>query len=262
MRIQVILLLIFLSSNLTSSAQKPSFIAGASISTMKVEYTFQGTQYSYQDNFSSRIGYHFGLLYEKPVKLKITESMSAVKNITWESGLVYTTKGYHQDLDEFFVGDDPVTGFNRYTSVTEKVNLNYLHLPLVVKYHLKNPNLHVVTGIVVDIGLGGKIQYLDIEDSKQEYHSLKVVWGDAPAPDKELWGTAVDDAWFGYEGDQIKRLDMGLVLGAGTSDDFCTLNVRYIQGLSNISATSSFQALVKNRVLMLSIICYPFQNEI
>jgi len=254
MKEKTILLTLLSLISFCSKAQISSLIAGVSVSKMQVEYTFNGTQYSYQDNYSSRVGYHFGLLYERPFQNNRVKDISFFRQMTWEAGLVITTKGYLQDISDFYVGEDPNTTRDEFIDVIEKVKLTYLHVPLSIKYNFKNPNIYLLYGGALDIGLKGKISYFTEADENRQEYSLNVTWSNAPIGQKDLWGTVADNPAILYEGDQIKRFDVGLLLGAGTTQDIATINVRYVLGLSNISATNSYQALVRNQVLLISVI--------
>lgn len=163
------------------------------------------------EDFTMNPGFHLGVSVNYP----ITEVIS------FEPGLLYTTKGCQMEYD--YPGED----------ISSSINFNYLEVPLTFKAtkEFNDFNLYAAAGPYVAIGLNGK---------------LKVKYDGETESEDIDWGNDEEE-------DDFKRLDLGLSLGAGIEVASFLLGVSYDLGLSNISTYQEEGASIKNKVLKISV---------
>lgn len=157
---------------------------------------------------ATKTGLNLGMVVGTPVSHYIP--------LCLETGLTYTEKGGNLDSHT-------------------KVNLNYLELPLVLKFiHVTDGGFGIqpYAGGYLACGVGGKIKERGYYDggSKKDY-------------------TTTCDA-FGDKGD-FKRFDGGLKVGCGFSYDILYADLSYEYGLTNIT-DDSFRS-THNSALMLNV---------
>jgi hypothetical protein len=136
-----------------------------------------------------------------------------------QSGLMYTSKGYSDDLEEGLEDGAEVDGYARYI-------LNFIELPINAVF--KMSGFQVYVGPYVAYGLGGKYKwdytytYMGIEESDDGEIKIKSFMGEVEDADLEEDETAV------------YALDYGLNLGLGYQFDKVLINAGYSIGFSNM----------------------------
>ena len=172
------------------------------------------------EDFNMRTGFHIGATAEFP----LTEIFSL------ETGLLISTKGviYKQLLTE----ED--TGFN-YES---KVNLSplYLDIPVTAKASFDiggGAKIYGVFGPYAAIGLSGKIKQEESINGATTSEEIDIEWGSD------------------IESSNFKRMDFGLIMGAGVELNSIQIGLNYSLGLANISPQTNVK--VNNRVLGISV---------
>lgn len=167
------------------------------------------------DQFKMTPGFHIGPTLEIPIN----------EMISIETGLLLSTKGFK--MTEKDGGDE------------YKVTANpwYIDLQLTpkVSFNVGGPKIYAVLGPYIGIGLTGKFKY------KETYN------GTTTTDDEDiLWGSDAEE-------DDLKRLDFGLVAGAGVEFGFLQIGMSYGLGLANISPYTDEGTKGKNRVLGISV---------
>jgi hypothetical protein len=173
----------------------------------------------FTDDSNMKTGFHIGATAEFP----LTEIFSL------ETGLLLSTKGFifRNQLNELNIG------FN-YES---KVNLStlYLDIPVTAKAssYIGGTKIYFVFGPYVGIGLSGKMKgevSIDGETTSQE---IDIEWGSDIASS------------------DLKRMDFGLIIGAGVELNSIQIGLNYSLGLANISPQTNVK--IRNRVLGISV---------
>lgn len=168
-------------------------------------------------NTKSHTGFNFGAFADFP----INDFLSV------ETGLAFTKKGVNMVLEE--------DGY----SFTNKVNLNYLSIPIALRAKKElgdNTSLYGSFGPYLAFGLSGKTKMtMEYQGQTEEGDSESIIWGSDP-----------DEA-------QLKRFDFGLTFGAGVEFNSILLGLSYDLGLSNISAYQEDGAGLKNRVFSINV---------
>lgn len=142
-----------------------------------------------------------------------------------ESGLQLSTKGFKSNGSILSV------------EYNEKWNLYYLDIPLTGKAFFDvtdDIKMFGIFGPYLGIGLSGKTEVTVL--SKTENRDVK-------------WGSGEDK--------DFKRLDSGLIFGAGVEFNSIQVELAYNLGLANIVAYRTGNSEAKNRVLEISI-AYKF----
>jgi hypothetical protein len=172
---------------------------------------------TYSDDFKMALGFNLGVTAEFP----LTDMLS------FETGLMFNNKGFAIKESMDFFGET--------MEIKSKTTLNYIDIPLTAKatFGAGSTNVFVLAGPYVGFGLSGK--------SKSTYS-----YGGESETDTE-------DIDFGSEDDQVKRLDYGLILGAGV--DFGTISVgaSYGLGLGNLLNNPENGEKINNRVISISV---------
>ena len=174
---------------------------------------------TYSDDYKMNIGFHFGPTVEVP----IDDIMS------FETGLLLSTKGYKYDEKETYMGDT--------YKYEEKLNALYIDIPLTCKatVDLDGIKAYGAFGPYIGVGVTGKGKYEYTENGETEKEEEDIEWG---SDENE---------------DDLKRLDYGLTLGAGVEVNNILIGLSYDYGLANISAYTDEGTKVKNRILRFSI---------
>ncbi len=213
--IKLIVVVFALTMTLESSAQIFGVKAGLNLSNMLIK----NDEDTWSEDFKMKPGFHAGVTAEFPV----TEIFS------FETGVLLTTKGFKQSNEDSFMGE---------TEKNElKLNLFYLDVPLTAKiaYDIGSAEVYCVFGPYAGLGLSGK--------SKMESSYA----GETETGEEDItWGTAEDEA-------DLKRLDFGLMLGAGIEISSVQVGVSYGLGLANISPYTEDGSKINNRVLGISV---------
>jgi len=179
---------------------------------------------TYSDDYKMNPGFHIGTTLDFPIN----------DNLSFESGLLLTQKGYRFE-DESFGAD-----------VNLKLNLYYFDVPLTLKLRSNDlgggVKIFGAVGPYVGVGLAGKIKF-----------TVEFQGDEDPEEEDIEWGNDEDE-------DHLKRLDLGLTFGGGLEiNSALTLGLSYDLGLSNNAAFQDFGNTFKNRVLKISI-GYRFLN--
>ena len=170
-----------------------------------------------------KTGFHIGATAEFP----LTEIFSL------ETGLLLSTKGFI--LKQLFT--EEVDGYN-YES---KVNLSplYLDIPITAKASFDTgggTKIYFVFGPYVGIGLSGTIKGEEIISFKD---------GVTTSYENDIeWGSDIDS--------DFKRMDFGLIMGAGVELNSIQIGLNYSLGLPNILPKNNIVKF-RNRVLGISV---------
>lgn len=143
-------------------------------------------------------------------------------NLSLEYGLLVSLKGFK--LDEL---QDGVT-------IRNKTYLYYLDFPLAFKLNLNwdtKSNWYLATGPLFSFGMGGNYTTVYDWSGSKKAEKEKVEWGD--------------------EEGELKRLDLGVLFGAGVEFSRWQVGLTYNLGMVNISNVSS--NTLKNRQWLISV---------
>ena len=161
-----------------------------------------------------------------------------------QSGLMYTSKGYSDDLEEQAEDGMEVDGYSRCI-------LNFIELPINAVFKMGGFQAYV--GPYVAYGLGGKFKwdytytYMGMEESDDGDMKIKSMMGEIEDGDLE------DDE------SAVYALDYGLNLGLGYQINNILINAGYSVGLSNMmpdyadSPDYRDENKFTNRVISLSV---------
>jgi hypothetical protein len=138
-----------------------------------------------------------------------------IENISVETGILLSSKGFRYDKNGVKFSD----------------NLIYLDIPVTAKYSyvLNKIKLFANAGPNFGLGLSGKYK-TEIEGDEDR-----------------------DVKWGSGEENDLKRFDLGLLIGAGVQYDSYTVGLNYNLGLSNIAANTEGGTKIKNRIFGLSV---------
>lgn len=183
-----------------AQAQEFSWGVRAGLNIPNVSEKIKGEDGDWSSDYKSRVGFHVGVVAD----WGLTEAFYI------QPGLYFTTKGAKADYD----GD------------TEKINLNYLQLPILASYRFNlgqgDTKLHVNVGPYFALGVSGKIKF------EEDGDSYKI----------DAFGTADEDS--DEEKGGLKRFDSGLSFGAGVSVKKFYVGLNYELGLVNIADKDAF----------------------
>ncbi len=157
----------------------------------------------------SRVGYHVGAVMD----------WNVAKNLYVQPGLYFTTRGAKSSYD----GGE------------EKINMNYLQIPITVAYRFpvsEQVKIDVNVGPYIALGLGGKIKYSESGDWGDEGD-----WSDYSFDDFDDYASD-ETKVFGSNG-LYKRFDAGLRFGASVHFKRFSLGFSYDLGLTNIIRDSN-----------------------
>jgi opacity protein-like surface antigen len=174
---------------------------------------------TYSNDFKMKPGFHVGATAEFPL----------TKMISFETGLLLSTKGYKTSEEETYMGET--------YKYEEKINLFYLDIPLTAKasFDLGGVKIYGVFGPYLGMGLSGKYKYEETYDGETDSEEEDIEWGS-------------DE-----DNDDLKRLDFGLTLGAGVEIKSIQIGLTYDLGLANISTDNDNGYKGNNRVLGISV---------
>lgn len=171
---------------------------------------------TYSNDFKMNLGFHIGATVDFPIN----------DFLSFEPGLFITTKGYKVDEKDERIN----------TEFSMKANLYYLDVPLSLKasHDLGNLKIYGAAGPYIGFGLSGKMK-----------STVKFMGEEKTDTENVKWGS--DD------GDDLKRLDLGLAIGAGVEVSSFIIGLSYDLGLANISAYQEDGLAMKNRALKLTV---------
>ncbi len=175
---------------------------------------------TYSDDYKMNPGFHIAGTVDIPIHHHFSTVLS------FESGLLFTTKGFRIEED----------------SIKVKTNLYYIDIPLTVKTSLplsEGLKIFGAVGPYVGIGLSGKVildELFGVELIDDNEEAIK--WGSDEDSDDYL---------------NLKRLDYGLTFGGGVEINALMLGISYDLGLANIDTYQEDGYTTKNRVLKFSV---------
>ncbi len=192
---------------LGSNAQSFIVKGGLTLANM----TIKDKNVTYSEDFKSKVGFHAGIAVDIPL----------FAGLSFEPGAMFVTKGYKLEKSTTVAG---VTMKGEGT-----MNLNYIDVPLNLKYTLNLGNLNVwgSVGPYIGIGINGKSKAsLTVgNDTKKEEADIK-------------FGSDDDD--------HLKMLDYGLGLGVGAEFNHIILGLYYNIGMANLSNIDTDDYSTKN----------------
>jgi len=202
-------------------AQYPSvtFFGGVNGSSMSVKIGTTSTVM--EDTYKTLLGLNVGALYDHVLKKSRREEFSV------ESGLIFETKGYNQDVS------------NEGLDIGNITTLYYLDIPLFLKYRYRFRNLNKIyfgAGPFVGFGLFGNTQYTySYQGTDPITNNESIDWGNDETQD------------------DYKRLDYGVTGKIGfLMDNGLNLSLSYDYGIPNIVTLSEIRE-EKTRVFRLSV---------
>ena len=240
--------LIFLSCLAFSAGAQVNFGIKAGGNLSNVHQNFKDSDNEYATKFKP--GFHIG----------ITADLSFSDNLSFQPGILFTTKGWGYDLDELFDEDDfgevKSAGFD--IDGYWRTSLNYIEIPL--NFAFKHNDLQIYAGPYVAVGIGGKqkadftASYMGYSETVKDEMKIKPFFGEVKEGDlKEDEGA-------------FNALDFGLNFGLGYMIGPILVQGGYSLGLANTNpkyegATDSYRDDYKtsNRVITLSV-SYFFGN--
>lgn len=192
-------------------AQNPILQFGANLSNM---YEVDDTK-KYSGSNNMGLGLNIGLLYEHSIQ----------DNFALQSGFFINKKS---SRDNAFLEVYA-------TNIKARLNLNYMEIPLYIKYHpLKdNPEFFVKGGGYLGLGLWGRIKIQAQSGNDYLKTSFDVEWGSKES--------------------ELKRLDYGLSGGFGLVVNQMIFTIMYQHGLQDIANIDKDNHLFQNRVLSYNI---------
>ncbi len=202
-------------------AQHPSvtFFGGVNSSSISVKLGSANT--AMEDSYKMLLGLNVGGLYDHVLKKSRSEEF------TVESGLIFETKGYNQDV------------LNEGLSIDNRTTLYYLDIPLYLKYRYRFRNLNKIyfgAGPFVGLGLFGNTEYTySYQESDPTTNNERINWGT------------------NQYNDDYKRLDYGVTAKIGfLMDSGLNLSFSYDYGIPNIVTLDDIRE-EKTRIMRVSI---------
>ncbi len=179
------------------------------------------------DDFKTKLGVHIGATAEFDLPVDV----SALDKLSFETGLLLSTKGYRMKVTEELM----VYGQSFKIENKETVNLLYLDIPLTGKayFDIGGAKLYGVFGPYIGMGLSGKDKEKVTVNGETEKKSRSIKWGSGKDND-------------------IKRLDLGLTLGAGVQISDIQVGLAYNLGLGNVAPVTDGGTKAKHRVFSIT----------
>lgn len=210
-----------------SYAQGLSVLGGLNMSNMTEKDDDEN--YSKEEEYKIRLGGHAGLTY--------TYYFSDLLGL--ETGVMFNTKGFKLKYEEdAFLGGKSQRTSSEVMKYKIHVNLIYIDIPVLLKYnHELNEKISLIgyAGPALGIAVGGKYKSKVEFMGETEKDSESVRFGNDP------------------EEDDYKRIDFGLMMGAGVLIKDFRIGLIYNQGLINVSPYSENGYISRNRVLSLGV---------
>jgi len=157
-----------------------------------------------------------------------TAEFSLAKHLSFETGLFLSAKGFKESESDSYNGTS--YEYNR------KMVLYYIDVPLTLKptIDLGMAKLFGNIGPYVGAGLSGKMksEWIQGDDVEKEEEDIE-------------FGSDEDD-------DLLKRLDYGILIGAGVELNSIHMGLSYGHGLANISAYTEEGNRIHHRVIRIT----------
>ncbi len=186
-----------------------SFGVKTGLNVNNISQDFANSDMEYDTKMKA--GFHFG----PAVNIGFTDQLGL------QTGLIFTSKGFSMDLDEWSNDDFDVDGYFRF-------RFNYLEIPLSVAFNIEG--FQVYAGPYVAIGIGGTaVEKYEVKFEGTTFYeeddsfNLKPVFGD------------YDPADLDEDEDAFNALDFGLNFGLGYKVGPVLLNAGYSLGLGNMT---------------------------
>jgi hypothetical protein len=156
-------------------------------------------------------GFHAGASAEFPIN----------RVFIFETDLLFSSRGYKESYG------------NQYFQFKSETHSYYLEVPLKAKAFFSTPvmTFSVFTGPYIGFGISGKDKGNESSNGETTSWSDKIEWGSGQT-------------------DLFKRLDYGLVFGAGVQVKHVEVSLSYGLGLANIASLSSLK--MRNKVFEIS----------
>lgn len=201
---------------LESFAQEFSLKAGINLSKMFMHD--HGITYS--NEYAMKPGFDAGIIYN----FKFSNALSS------ETGIILSTKGYKNTVMLDLSGAKE--------SSSQKLNLIYIIIPYTAKVYFGKGSTRIfgLLGPYLGMGISGTSRIEQNMDGNLSSYHTKIKWGTK-------------------NGDDLRRLDFGITMGAGIKIKSVELGLSYDYGLSNItSATLNLSGSdIGNRVFGFSV---------
>jgi hypothetical protein len=170
---------------------------------------------TYSEDFSSKVGFHFGPI----VGFTFTDWIGL------QTGTILSTKGFKWV-------EEP----NDYEKYSLTLNSLYLEIPVFVKFIIPAGGINILAdvGPCLGIGMGGKWTDEYTYEGDTDSDTEKIDWGSG-------------------DNDDLKRMDLGLHVGAGVQIKFIIIGVHYNLGLMNVSPFTENGAKIANRTFGFSV---------
>lgn len=219
--LKTILVTLLVVSSITIKAQQFGITAGLNLSNMNIE----NNEELYSSSYLNIAGIHLGINVEIPFNDKFS----------FEPGIIYSQKGAKKSETTTF-------DYQYYYTYSGNAKLHYIDIPMPLKANFEVSNdtkIFLKFGPYLGYGLSGVVNEYYEENYYGETYSESttedVNWGNDP------------------ETDDLKRIDMGLLMGTGIQYQQFVLGINYNLGLINISAYQYNGNKIDNRVLQFSL---------
>jgi len=172
-------------------------------------------------------GFHLGPTFEIPI----------YNIFSIETSLLASTKGFRNSDDDGNYG-----GLGDSGKVV--LSLLYVDLPITPKVTINLGALKIygLIGPYVGVGIIGNARRTYTEDGKTKTQDVKIEWGNEE------------------DSDGLKRLDYGLIIGAGVEIKSFQFGFNYNYGMANLTNSPQEYWGLRNRVLGVSV-GYKFGKE-
>jgi hypothetical protein len=170
-------------------------------------------------DYSMRTGFHIGGTIDFPM----------TKMFSVESGLILSTKGFTYNQSETLFGVN--------MEIDQKMNIYYVDIPVKGKiyFNVGGQKIYGIVGPYLGIGVSGNFTMEATAMGQTEKVDEDIKW---------------DDKNSDYS---LKRLDYGLLIGAGMEYKSFQFEVSYALGLANISTITENDLSAKNTVISISV---------
>ncbi len=186
--------------------------------------------------------FHIGVIADVPFS----------DNFSFQPGLLYTSKGFSYDMDEFVANyfEEEIDGLT--IDGYARGTFNYIEIPL--NFAFKAEALQIFAGPYVAMGISGKqkmdftVSYMGMSDSQKDEMKLKPTFGEVKD------GDLADDE------DAFSALDYGVNVGVGYKVGPILVQGAYSLGMGNLtpkyegdSDSDRADYKMSNRVITLSV---------
>ncbi len=217
--LRIFLIPLFFLGIFSANAQQRSltFMGGLNVADMSVKYG--NSNAAIEDTYKLKMAFHGGVLFD------YVFTKDRKKELSFESGLIFDSKGVTQELAE--------GGFQQNNSMT----LYYVDIPVYFKFTKKlrsRDKYYAGIGPYFGAGLFGTIKNSYSDEGGGNSSSQAIKWGNNEIED------------------DLKRLDYGLAAKVGyLTYGGLNISASYDYGFANVSADDNPE--LKHRVIRLSL---------